>query len=112
MNVLLEVIEGPFNGSVFSIDETNSFTFGRAANCTLAVIDDDTIASLHFQIKVEQPVAWLRVFDCYSGVFCQQFCHFLQLSYKWEYFGASVSSSPEDPIPGTTLSLSRAINIS
>jgi len=91
MDVLLEVIEGPFKGSVFSIDEANAFTFGRAADCTLAVVDDDTIAPLHFQIKVEQPVVWLRAFDSYYGLFYQ---HFL---FRWRYFGLPVSSSADEP---------------
>ncbi len=91
MNVLLEVIEGPCRGSVFSIDEANSFTFGRAADCTLDVVDDDTIAPLHFQIKVEQPVVWLRLFDSYSGVFFQH------SMFRWEYFALDVTSFANEP---------------
>ena len=90
MNVLLEVIEGPCKGTVFSIDEANNFTFGRAADCTMAVEDDDTIAPLHFQIKVEQPVVWVRVFDSYYGLFYQ---HFL---FRWRHFGLSVSSAVDE----------------
>jgi len=91
MEVLLEVIEGPFKGAVFSVDEANAFTFGRAADCTLAVVDDDTIAPLHFQIRVEQPVAWLRVFEGDSGVFFRYSLH------RWRYFNYPVSSTIDDP---------------
>jgi hypothetical protein len=62
-------LDGPFKGTVFSIDEKDCFTFGRSPDCTASVPDDDTVSPLHFKIVVEPPVVWLKNCGNNSSVF-------------------------------------------
>ena len=90
MHVNLVTLNGPFKGSVYNIDEENSFVFGTDPDCTIQV-DDEAVSPFHFRIEVEQPV--VRLIECsgIGGVFIKQKIH------RWEHFSAPSAGRLDQP---------------
>jgi len=90
MYVNLVALNGQFKGSVYSINEKNSFVFGSALGCTIRV-DDEAVSPIHFRIEVEQPV--VRLIECsgIGGVFIKQ-----KIIY-WDHFSAPSAGKLDQP---------------
>ncbi len=69
MQVELKVNSGPCKGKVYSFDEPQGFTFGRAEDCTCRVEEDMTFSRHHFLLEVNPPQVWLRDLGSLNGTY-------------------------------------------
>ncbi|HEV7406294.1 MAG TPA: FHA domain-containing serine/threonine-protein kinase [Chthoniobacteraceae bacterium] len=66
--VKLEVLAGPWSGREFRFDQHDTFVFGRAPDCHIAMpADDKTVSRHHFLLETNPPDAVLRDLGSLNG---------------------------------------------
>lgn len=69
MKVVLKVTSGPLAGKVYTFNEPQGFTFGRAKDCSCVVENDNTFSRHHFLLEVNPPEVWLRDLGSLNGTY-------------------------------------------
>src|ERR1700678_422083 len=59
MGIVLRVMSGPHSGQVFSIEQRDTFTVGRASRVHFPMVYDQALSREHFQINNEPPLCHL-----------------------------------------------------
>ncbi len=74
--VVLEVVDGPIKGKVFTFEEHDTFVFGRAEDCHARLASTDTTASRHhFILEANPPDARIRDLGSRNGTYVNKVKH-------------------------------------
>ena len=67
--VVLEVLDGPAAGKVFTFRGQDTFSLGRSDSSSLRLVDDLVVSRNHLQIEIDPPRCYVRDLKSANGTF-------------------------------------------
>jgi serine/threonine-protein kinase len=68
-SVILEILDGPGAGKVFTFRKHDTFRLGRSENSSLCLDDDLVVSRNHLQIEIDPPRCFVRDLQSANGTF-------------------------------------------
>lgn len=68
-SVILEIVDGPAAGKVFTFRGHDTFVLGRSENSSLCLDDDLVVSRNHLQIEIDPPRCFVRDLKSANGTF-------------------------------------------
>lgn len=69
MEIKLTIESGPSKGKEYVFNEPQGFTFGRAADSSFVVENDNTFSRHHFLLEINPPQVWIKDLGSLNGTY-------------------------------------------